>query len=245
MFKVRVRHNKFKGEYVVYEPSDNHTFSAATSSLQIGDWIKDQNNLVTQILGLQYLNSTMLVFTCFGLDAVGKDKDGVFFPYEVNFKRERRHFTRLGKARKTHLSARDRVFLRGVMFGRSLYDSFELAYGRKVDNVHRKAAVTTKFKYLSSSPEYNEVIMSALKDIAKAKGLDEPDFFVEKLMESVSTQVKTDTQMQALAILARAGGNTEVLKMFDLNYDEDPNQLPSHLAHVEELKVGTERSLPQ
>jgi hypothetical protein len=199
---------------------DQHpAVNANYASLVAGDWIEDRNGLIVQVLRLKYLLHQdkhckpngyfgIIISTCYGTDYIGRiRKDGTVYVYPLDLNRVRKNFWDLGHV-KVKLRFTDKMFIIHWLWGASPFEAYRKAYNRVSE------APLVQLSNLLQIPEAKELLVKTLREIIVEKKLNDPEFYITKMMESISGKIENATQLKILEILAHASNNAEVQDMF-------------------------------
>ena len=211
-----------KGEYKVYDKSrdvDIPNVSADWNNIIVGCWIEDNVGVITQVLRICRLSTFQglktIVTTCFGTDYIYRLRNTKTFKYPFLLNRKRASFSNWGSNNeKTKITYKDRILLANIIAMNPL-DAYEKAYGLKIDSYNRKSNAAYRIKKVLELPESREILRTMLSDILKKKGLDNPEFYINKLTDSIEGPITNSVQLTMLKMLANASNSDEVRKIFE------------------------------
>ena len=242
MFRKEIDKGKMEGSYLVYEPKDTIPSDIEVNTdrrnIREGQWITDINGLTAQVLKVVIFTNNVIISTVYGADCPyihsvnrkgGKER-------ELNFLRKRPNRFALSTGSKKRLTPKDKLFLRAITMGEEVIQAFERIYGLVVDSHFDKYNMNKKIRLILSVPESQGIIMSAMKDIIKSKGLDSAKWFIDKMHESVSGPISNQTQLEIFntlgTVAARTTGDEDLKTLFldgdsrkQLPEGEEPFQL--------------------
>jgi hypothetical protein len=241
MLTIEIKRGKFKGEYKIYEEGDELYYDSLLIALNppfpldrlsVGRYIKDSQGLIAQVLRIHYLDNkretevekrhrSVVITTPFGIDNV---YDVYTFPLDpkrnyikwatLNFRRSRRNFYSFASsAKKTELNKKDRFFIRQVCLGCDIFKAYKLAYGLEVDTVSKKYNCTVLLQNLFSTEGAKEVMAGILKDLLHKKGIDNPEWYLDKMLESLAGGIEKPVQWEIFKALANASGDEDIQKL--------------------------------
>lgn len=240
---VTVTKEKFKGDYNVYqlgEPDCPESVSP-TGDLKVGEWIKDDNGLVAQVLKVEVMRpqSTVMAWTCFGADVVAAMTRNGWLKRATDFKRPRRNFDSLSKFAKHKLTMMDKVFLRALLIYPDPKDAYEAVYHRKIETFSQKNNLSYKISILIKLPVAKDHLMATVKELLRERGADLPEFYVNKILNSIPDIIDKPVHLEMMKMLAASTGDKDIQDFMlgpNDNTPADNNLLPMPTASVEVIQ---------
>jgi|ERR1043166_608944 hypothetical protein len=206
--------HKYAGRYKTFEVREIDCPPITERLLATKDsWIADDSGLVAQVIGMAFrifnrgVGTKVYATTCFGVDCIRVvyQNARAIIP-ELDFRRERSHF--MSKINKKHITNNNRAFLQLVVQQGNVIDAYRTLTGKKA---FQTKTAQYMLKDILACQEGKEYFAKLLQDDAKKMNLDKPGYFLEKLDSAVKDGVKSELHLKVLRILAKAGGNQEII----------------------------------
>jgi len=223
ILKLIVCPNRFAGVYEIWrynEPGCPPYFKVPELPV-IDEYYCDVDGWVAKVLTMEKFTTKngidmQAMYTAFGKDIVYyATKKGYYKMRAIHLMRPRFSFASFGRGLR-YPTLNDKVFIAKTIIGGM--DPIE-AYLSTYPNSKRGMSNFKNAKYrihlLLNSERIMRWLSMILRDLAKERGITEPEFFIDKLVSSVSGPIKTPVQLEMLKILARAGSNEEVITLLE------------------------------
>ena len=224
-------------------------------------YVEDKNGLIAPIIKRPQMMQARVrgtsqrhysIVTPFGMDMLCTLYSGfetVIKWKDLDFKRPRANFHSLAKTNVHSLNAKARGWLRDVMNGQDFYGSYTKWYGTEVMNITQKYAIAARFRSILMNEECVGIMSIILKEMMKSRGVGDPQWFLQKMLNSIEGPIKTSVQLEIFRLIGAATEDEDIKLLVGANtterIDDDRGRinLPTTDAEVLETEAPKEKLL--
>lgn len=242
MKELTVSNRSFSGVWTVYEAGDQLPVQPVHVLLaKAGDYITDSDGVTAPVLRIYWTKNEvaarrkLVVISPFGTDVVANTaKSGEARPTIFHFDRPRQNFWNF--ARKPYnvrpLGWREMAVIQRICSGRDIYVSWMEVYGVSTLTLETKYKIRNSISKMFSKPDAKAFAMATLKEAMTARKLNDPEWYIEKMLSSIEGAISTAVQLQIFQMLGKAASNEEVQRLVDP--DNRPALPPPNLPQLAE-----------